>query len=124
MKNVNSLPDHKAIQDKPVKIVAAFAAIYLVWGSTYLAIRLPIKTLPPFLVAIFLCWAWVGEPVTIHSIIGSGCILMSILLVNKPKFAMKALIDPDNIKNKNHLKTGGAEHDCSYLAGSCTGIKI
>lgn len=32
-------------------IVLAFAAIYLIWGSTYLAIRLSIETLPPFLMA-------------------------------------------------------------------------
>lgn len=32
-------------------IVLAFAAIYLVWGSTYLAIRVVVETLPPFLSA-------------------------------------------------------------------------
>ena len=32
-----------------VKIVLAFAAVYVLWGSTYLAIRLAIETLPPFL---------------------------------------------------------------------------
>jgi drug/metabolite transporter (DMT)-like permease len=32
-------------------IVLAFAAVYLFWGSTYLAIRLSIETLPPFLMA-------------------------------------------------------------------------
>ena len=31
--------------------VTAFAAIYLVWGSTYLAIRVAVETLPPFLSA-------------------------------------------------------------------------
>jgi drug/metabolite transporter (DMT)-like permease len=31
------------------RIVAAFAAIYLVWGSTYLGIRFAIETIPPFL---------------------------------------------------------------------------
>src|SRR5438046_2019563 len=30
-------------------IVAAFATVYLVWGSTYLAIRFAIETIPPFL---------------------------------------------------------------------------
>ena len=30
-------------------LLAAFAAIYLIWGSTYLAIRFAIETLPPFL---------------------------------------------------------------------------
>jgi drug/metabolite transporter (DMT)-like permease len=32
-------------------IVLAFAAVYLIWGSTYLAIRLGIDTLPGFLMA-------------------------------------------------------------------------
>src|SRR5688572_23991177 len=32
-------------------LVAAFAAIYLVWGSTYVAIRVVVETLPPFLSA-------------------------------------------------------------------------
>lgn len=32
-------------------LVAAFAAIYVIWGSTYLAIRFAIETLPPFLMA-------------------------------------------------------------------------
>ncbi len=32
-------------------MVAAFACIYLVWGSTYLAIRVVVETLPPFLLA-------------------------------------------------------------------------
>lgn len=33
------------------KLLLAFAAIYLLWGSTYLAIRMAIDTLPPFLMA-------------------------------------------------------------------------
>lgn len=33
------------------QLIAAFAAIYLVWGSTYLAIRVAVETLPPFLMA-------------------------------------------------------------------------
>ena len=31
------------------RIVLAFAAVYLIWGSTYLAIRLAIETIPPYL---------------------------------------------------------------------------
>lgn len=34
-----------------VLVVLAFAAIYLIWGSTYLGIRYAIETLPPFLMA-------------------------------------------------------------------------
>jgi drug/metabolite transporter (DMT)-like permease len=36
----------------PLKqVIAAFAAVYIVWGSTYLAIRFAIETLPPLLMA-------------------------------------------------------------------------
>jgi drug/metabolite transporter (DMT)-like permease len=55
-------------------IILAFAAIYLIWGSTYLAIRFAIETLPPFLMAatrfliagaILFAWARLhGERVT------------------------------------------------------------
>jgi drug/metabolite transporter (DMT)-like permease len=34
-----------------LKIILAFAALYVIWGSTYLAIRVAIETLPPFLMA-------------------------------------------------------------------------
>jgi drug/metabolite transporter (DMT)-like permease len=33
------------------RIVAAFAAVYVVWGSTYLGIKFAAETLPPFLMA-------------------------------------------------------------------------
>ncbi|HEX8319578.1 drug/metabolite exporter YedA [Longimicrobium sp.] len=33
------------------RVIAAFAAVYLLWGSTYLAIRFAIETLPPLLMA-------------------------------------------------------------------------
>lgn len=33
------------------RLVAAFAALYIVWGSTYLAIRVAIETMPPFAMA-------------------------------------------------------------------------
>jgi drug/metabolite transporter (DMT)-like permease len=34
-----------------VQLIAAFAAVYIIWGSTYLAIRYAVLTLPPFLLA-------------------------------------------------------------------------
>lgn len=33
------------------RIIIAFAALYVVWGSTYLGIRFAIETIPPFLMA-------------------------------------------------------------------------
>lgn len=47
------------------KVAAAFGVVYLIWGSTYLAIRFALETLPPFtmagvrfLVAGGLLYAW------------------------------------------------------------------
>jgi drug/metabolite transporter (DMT)-like permease len=34
-----------------IRIIIAFAALYLVWGSTYLGIRFAIESIPPFLMA-------------------------------------------------------------------------
>ncbi|MEZ4769297.1 MAG: drug/metabolite exporter YedA [Caldilineales bacterium] len=34
-----------------LRLAAAFAAVYLIWGSTYLAIRVAIETIPPFVMA-------------------------------------------------------------------------
>jgi drug/metabolite transporter (DMT)-like permease len=54
----------------PARLLLAFAAVYLVWGSTYLAIRFAVETLPPLLMAgarfiiagaILLLWARLRE---------------------------------------------------------------
>lgn len=37
--------------EQRMKLFFAFAAVYLVWGSTYMGIRYAIETLPPFLMA-------------------------------------------------------------------------
>src|SRR5271170_5028608 len=50
-----------------VKMALAFVAIYVIWGSTYLAIRYAVETIPPLVAAgirhslaggIMLTWAW------------------------------------------------------------------
>ena len=38
-------------QPSRVSLVAAFAAVYIIWGSTYLAIRWGVAEIPPFLMA-------------------------------------------------------------------------
>ncbi len=53
-------------------LIAAFSAIYLIWGSTYLAIRYAIETIPPLLMAagrflaagtaVYLWARWRGAP--------------------------------------------------------------
>lgn len=41
----------RELAPSPLKIALAFAIVYVVWGSTYLAILFAIDTLPPFLMA-------------------------------------------------------------------------
>jgi drug/metabolite transporter (DMT)-like permease len=52
-------------------LIAAFAAVYVIWGSTYLAIRFAIATLPPLLMAgarffiagaVLLLWSRLRSP--------------------------------------------------------------
>src|SRR6202161_4498815 len=67
-----------------IQLALAFAAIYLVWGSTYLAIRYAIETIPPLVTAgirhsiagaIMLAWAGARgyRPTRAHWI--SGCVV-------------------------------------------------
>jgi drug/metabolite transporter (DMT)-like permease len=42
---------HEGHPPSRVLLTAAFAAIYIIWGSTYLAMRVAVETLPPFLMA-------------------------------------------------------------------------
>lgn len=70
--------------------MTAFAAVYLAWGSTYLAIRYAIETLPPFLMAsarfliagsLMYAWArWRGAPSPApkhwRSTLFVGCLLL------------------------------------------------
>jgi drug/metabolite transporter (DMT)-like permease len=36
---------------RKIQLIVAFAALYIIWGSTYLGIRFAIETIPPFLMA-------------------------------------------------------------------------
>src|SRR5579863_7259595 len=63
----NTLSKTKTDRANAIKLALAFAAIYLVWGSTYLAIRYAVETIPPLVTAgirhsiagaIMLAWAW------------------------------------------------------------------
>jgi drug/metabolite transporter (DMT)-like permease len=73
------------------QIIAAFASIYLVWGSTYLAIRYAVQTIPPFIMgglrflvsgALLYLWAryrGAPRPTLLHwrnAIIAGGFLLL------------------------------------------------
>ena len=73
------------------QIVAAFASIYVIWGSTYLAIRYAVETIPPFIMggvrflisgAMLYLWArsrGAPKPTRLHwrnAIIAGGFLLL------------------------------------------------
>lgn len=38
-------------KDNKLKVILAFAAVYIVWGSTYIAILIGLKSMPPFILS-------------------------------------------------------------------------
>jgi drug/metabolite transporter (DMT)-like permease len=57
-----------------VRVIAAYAAIYVVWGSTFLALRYAVASMPPLLTialrstiagALLFGWAWLGGAVRV-----------------------------------------------------------
>ncbi len=46
-----SMSDDSSDSPPLVAVLAAFAALYVIWGSTYLGIRFAIETMPPFTMA-------------------------------------------------------------------------
>jgi drug/metabolite transporter (DMT)-like permease len=74
-----------------VRLLAAFAAVYVVWGSTYLFIRFAVETLPPFVMAgarftvagaILYLWARLrGNPAPTRAEAGSAAIAGLFLLL-------------------------------------------
>jgi drug/metabolite transporter (DMT)-like permease len=47
----NTVPAATSQIPSRARLIAAFAAVYVIWGSTYLAIAIAIRTMPPFLMA-------------------------------------------------------------------------
>ena len=45
------MSDAKPARASMLQVAVALGAVYLIWGSTYLAIRFAIETIPPFLMA-------------------------------------------------------------------------
>lgn len=77
-------------------IALGLATVYLVWGSTYLAIRVAVETMPPFLmasarflvagtvnpiVAVFLGWFFLGEPVNPRIFVAGSIIVFGVATI-------------------------------------------
>jgi len=66
------VPDRDALPT-----VAAFAAIYLVWGSTFLAIRYAVETIPPYSMMSLRCLG--GGAILIGLVAGGLCYSATLL---------------------------------------------
>jgi drug/metabolite transporter (DMT)-like permease len=83
--------DRRSVPPPLPKLVAAFAAVYVLWGSTYLGIRFAIETLPPFLTmglrfmaagAVMYAWARLrGAPRPSRREWGGGAVTGSLLFL-------------------------------------------
>jgi drug/metabolite transporter (DMT)-like permease len=72
------------------RLLSAYAAIYLIWGSTYLVIRFAIETIPPFLMsgsryfvagALLIAWTWAkGCPIPTFKQWRDGSIAGTLML--------------------------------------------
>jgi drug/metabolite transporter (DMT)-like permease len=70
----DSLSAHRA------RLVLAFFAIYVLWGSTYLAMRVAVET--PYVnpvVALILGHELGGEPIGVRTIVGCTLVLASTI---------------------------------------------
>jgi drug/metabolite transporter (DMT)-like permease len=73
------------------KLLLAFAAIYFVWGSTFLAIRIGVREVPPFvlagmrfLLAGLILYAWMRASGTRSPAVrewGASCLLAVLIFV-------------------------------------------
>lgn len=78
-------------RDKNLRLLIAFATLYVIWGSTYLAIRISIETIPPFVMAasrfllagtILFVWARLrGAPLPTASHWRSAALIGTLLLL-------------------------------------------
>ncbi len=113
----------------PVLLILAFLAVYLIWGSTYLAIRFAISTIPPFLmgglrfltagtlVYLFTSWRHPAPSVehwrsaivlgTLMLFIGNGCVVWAEQHISSSVAALLITTEPLWIVLLQWLALGG-----------------
>ena len=88
----NRTPSPHATTGSRTLLLAAFAAVYVIWGSTYLAIRIGVETIPPLMLAglrhftvgvvlyPLLRWKTGVRPTAVHwkTAAVTGCLLMFV----------------------------------------------
>lgn len=126
-------------------ILAGFAAIYVIWGSTYLAIRLGVEAIPPFLMAAvrflvagaaFIGWAtyrgaerptawhWITTGVigTLMAAGGNGLVTWAMQTVQSGLAALLVSMVPFWIVLIDWLKPGGRRPAARVVLGVVLGF--
>ena len=127
------------------KLIAAFAAIYIIWGSTYLAILFAIETIPPLLMAavrfsiaglLFYIWARRGDnapPTRIQwrnaaivgallLVVGNGCVVLAEQLVPSGLAALLVAFLPVWVVLLEWARPGGTKPTRGVIAGLILGM--
>jgi len=127
------------------KVITAFAAVYILWGSTYLAIRLGVATMPPFLMAgtrfllagsLMMGWLWFrGHRLpsllqwknaaitgTIMLLGGNGMVCWAEQTVNSSLAALIIAASPIWFAVFDSLRPGGSRPKTSTVLGLIVGF--
>jgi len=127
------------------QVIAAFAALYVVWGSTYLAIKYAVMTIPPFLMggvrfliagAILYAWArrrGAGAPTraqwraaaiagVLLLVFGNGAVLWSEQHVASGLVALIVAIVPLWMVTLDWLRPGGTRPGSAVFFGLALGL--
>jgi drug/metabolite transporter (DMT)-like permease len=126
-------------------VIAAFAAVYVIWGSTYLGIRYAIETIPPFLMAgtRFLAAGFVlcafarvrgaGTPTRIEwrdatiagalmLLVGNGGVTWAEQTIPSSVAALVVALTPLWMVLFDWLRSGGTRPRAMVLAGLAVGL--
>jgi len=128
-----------------LKIIAAFAAVYFIWGSTFLGIRFAVESIPPFLMAgvrftiaglLLFFWARLrgakmpGKKQWMHAIIigtlllviGNGSVVLAEQIVPSGVVSLLIAMVPVYFALLEWLKPGGKPPGFKVAIGLLTGI--
>lgn len=139
------MPSTSSLSGRNWPLIAAFAAVYIIWGSTYLAIGYAIETLPPFLMAgvrfviaggALYGWAkWRGAPAptrlhwrstliigALLMLAGNGGVTWAEQFVPSGLASLVVAIVPVWVVLLEWVRPGGRRPDAPVLAGVAIGL--
>jgi drug/metabolite transporter (DMT)-like permease len=132
-------------QAPKAKLIAAFAAIYIIWGSTYIAIKYAITTMPPFAMAaarfliagtILYIWARLRSQVRTRAVhwlhaaglgflmlcVGNGAVVWATLYVPSGIAALIVAIVPLWVVLLDWFRPGGERPHGAVMVGVIVGL--